>query len=454
MKEGRNTKIERKALSARAVESMRPGDSIKADTGENSGLRVRCGSTGAKTFFYRYTSPLTGRLTQIKVGVFPDMSLAEARVKLQELKAIRRTGQCPKALQDQARVLAEAEKREVERKKAAESFTVKDLVELYLTECIEDRMVIDPRSPDKKRRVPGSRNPKGQREVRRTLEGDPIRVLGKLPASDVTRKAVVDMVMAIVKRGSNVQAGSVLRELCAAYEYAIGLDYFDESFANPALLAKSGLRQAKVKLTSNKGKRVLSDQELAELMRWLPGSGYSVNLRNILWLALWTGCRTGEICAARWRDIDLEKGVWHIRETKNGAERYVQLPRQAAALLSVLRLNSLDYVFPSPRSGGHIQQKALSETKWHLKNPEQVKNGRRFTPEQLWLSTIDDWSPHDLRRSVRTGLSRLGCRSEVAEAVLGHSRKGIEGTYDLHAYEAECRVWLQKWADHLDGLLG
>ena len=66
---------------------------------------------------------------------------------------------------------------------------------------------------------------------------------------------------------------------------------------------------------------------------------------------------------------------------------------------------------------------------------------------------IPHWTPHDLRRTVRTGLSRLGCPSEVAEAVLGHSRKGIEGTYDLHRYEAECKVWLQKWADYLDTLV-
>lgn len=61
-------------------------------------------------------------------------------------------------------------------------------------------------------------------------------------------------------------------------------------------------------------------------------------------------------------------------------------------------------------------------------------------------------TPQDLRRSVRTGLSRLGSRNEVAEAVLGHSRKGIEGAYDLHTYEPECREWLQRWADHLDTL--
>jgi integrase len=87
-----------------------------------------------------------------------------------------------------------------------------------------------------------------------------------------------------------------------------------------------------------------------------------------------------------------------------------------------------------------------------LKNPDKVQNGQRYKTHQLWLDCIDDWSPHDLRRTVRTGLSRLGCPSEVAEAILGHSRKGIEGTYDLHKYEQECGVWLQKWADYLDDL--
>lgn len=66
---------------------------------------------------------------------------------------------------------------------------------------------------------------------------------------------------------------------------------------------------------------------------------------------------------------------------------------------------------------------------------------------------IPNWTPHDLRRTVRTGLARKKCPSGVAEAVLGHTKEGINGTYDLHSYEDECRVWLQKWADHLDSLM-
>jgi hypothetical protein len=53
------------------------------------------GHTGLKTFFYRYTSPITSKLVQVKIGNFPDTSLAEARLKLPELKQNRRQGRCP-----------------------------------------------------------------------------------------------------------------------------------------------------------------------------------------------------------------------------------------------------------------------------------------------------------------------------------------------------------------------
>ncbi len=52
---------------------------------------------------------------------------------------------------------------------------------------------------------------------------------------------MIELVREIDGRGAKVQAGNVLRELSAAYEFAIGLEYFEDNFANPALLAKSSL---------------------------------------------------------------------------------------------------------------------------------------------------------------------------------------------------------------------
>ncbi|MBT3093530.1 MAG: tyrosine-type recombinase/integrase [Candidatus Thiodiazotropha sp. (ex Lucina pensylvanica)] len=422
-----------KPLSSRTVEVMKPGDKIKADTGENTGLRVKCGATGVKTFFYRYTSPITSKLVQVKIGHFPETSLAEARLKLHELKQIRRQGRCPRTeAREQQQQEKEQDKTRVEP--VEKLFTVKNLVELYLTQYIEDR-----KSPNG-RIIAGARKPKGQSETRRTLYGDVIPKLGEMPANAVMRKAVVDMIMAIVQRGANVQAGNVLRELSAAYEFAIGLGHFSDEFANPAILAKSSLRQAKVKLTHQRGKRVLSDTELATLLKWLPGSDYTATQKNVLRFTLWTGCRTGEVCNAAWKDIDLEKQTFHIRESKTEVERHVQLPRQAVEFLTTLRLTTGDYLFPSQKTRLPIQQKQLTEQAWRMRQSKRMVD-------------LPAWTPHDLRRSVRTGLSRLQCPNEVAEAVLGHSRRGIEGTYDLHGYEAECKHWLQEWADHLDSLI-
>jgi len=436
------------ALSARAIDKMKVGDADKSDIGENSGLRVSCGKTGKKSFFYRYRSPINNQITQIKLGTYPEMSLAEARVELRRLKIERNSGICPKQKMEQARLEAKAL---VDAQEAfIERITLRDMVEKYLLEVIEDRYVKDLRSGEMKK-IDGGRKPKGQAETRRTLYGDAVRVLGNRLAEEVTRKDVVSMIKAIIDRGAKVQAGRVLSELTSAYEYAIGLELFAENFANPALLAKENFKQARVKLTSDKGRRVFSDNDLREVLAWLPGSGFSDKQKSILKLTLWTGCRTGEVCAAEWNDFDLIKKTWHMRASKNETERYVRLSDQCVAFLQELKSGDGRYLFCSGRTGLPILQKTLTETKWRLKNPDKIKN-QQFKPEQLWLKSVPDWSPHDLRRTVRTGLSRLGCPSEVAEAVLGHSKKGIEGTYNLHKYEKECLYWLQRWADYLDVL--
>lgn len=215
-------KQEGKPLSFKAVEMMKPGDKDKADVGENRGLRVSCGATGVKSFFYRYTSPLTGKLAQVKIGNFPQTSLAAARLKLHELKLLRQEGRCPatELKKDKIQRAIEAEQAKISE------LTVQGLVELYLTERIEDRKTKDGKV------IPGARKPKGQAEVRRTLYGDAVKSLGARNAAEITRQDVINLINGIVARGATVQAGNVLRELSLAYEFAIGLGRFDDSFAN------------------------------------------------------------------------------------------------------------------------------------------------------------------------------------------------------------------------------
>jgi hypothetical protein len=102
---------------------------------------------------------VTGKLAQVKIGNFPQTSLAAERLKLNELKLLRQEGRCPASelKQDKLQRAIEAEQANIPE------LTVLGLVELYLTERIEDRKTKDGKI------IPGARKPKGQAEVRRTL---------------------------------------------------------------------------------------------------------------------------------------------------------------------------------------------------------------------------------------------------------------------------------------------
>ena len=146
-------------------------------------------------------------------------------------------------------------------------FLVKDLIELFLTQYIEDRKT------ESGKKVPGARKAKGQYEVRRLLYRDVIRTMGDKLADEITRKDVIGMIMSIIdERAANVQAGCVLRELSSVYEFSLGLNKLSDQIVNPGLLATASLKQAKVKLTANCGKRLLTEQEIILLLKWLPGS--------------------------------------------------------------------------------------------------------------------------------------------------------------------------------------
>jgi integrase len=62
------------------------------------------------------------------------------------------------------------------------------------------------------------------------------------------------------------------------------------------------------------------------------------------------------------------------------------------------------------------------------------------------------WSVHDLRRTVATGLAKLGCPRVVQDRIVNHVDTSVSAIYDRHHYNAEARDWLQKWADHVEAL--
>jgi integrase len=120
------------------------------------------------------------------------------------------------------------------------------------------------------------------------------------------------------------------------------------------------------------------------------------------------------------------------------------LASQAVNLLKVRR--SLDdiFVFPSPVGGRHVDQKALGLAQYEAR--KESKDVPRADPIEV------AWTVHDLRRTAATGLAKLGCPRVVQDRILNHVDGSVSAIYDRHRYDAEARVWLQKWADYLESL--
>ena len=387
---------------------------ILADTPPHAGLRLLAYESGKKTWVYRYRNK-GGQIKQVKIGAYSEaLGLAKARSTFYQFQAERDSGGCPATrLKDEKHIskkLAATAKRD--------TYTVADMMEDYITEHVERR-----------------RNSKGITEVNRLNKKNILSTIGPYTANKLTRSIIHDLIQDIAKTAP-VIARDVRRELRAAFEYGISAGRIPETIRNPT----NGVKAP----PNNKGSRFLDEGELTRLIAWLPIAPLSGNARDALHLTLLTGCRSGEIVSARWKDVDLTEGTYQLQTTKTGTSRTVQLSKQAVAVFAARQDNGSQYVFPSNRGNKPINQSAIVLALVQ-------KKGNGITPRDS--SGIPDWSAHDLRRTTRTWLSKLRCPSNVAEAILGHSKAGIEGTYDLHQYEQEAKEWLQLWANKLDAMV-
>jgi len=340
------------------------------------------------------------------------MTLAEARKTLGRLKLERERGIDPQLQKQQSR--AEA-RRHREAEKLAR-YTVERLVEHYIEECLDKQ----------------KRGNEGARLLRREL----VRKLGDRPAAAVTRRELLEQVIRPIMTRAPRCGTYLLGRIRCAYTHAADQGRLPDDFVIPTLGIKGAPQVRR--------KRAFTDAELATFVRWLPASPFSCTVRDALNLVLYTGCRSGEVVAARWRDIDLERAVWTIRETKNGEPHDVMLCRQAIDLLKSRQELDDAFAFPSPMHGHHIGQKALGLAQYEARR----KNDQGIAADPIEVA----WTVHDLRRTVATGLARLGCPRVVQDRILNHVDSSVSAIYDRHRYDAEARVWLQKWSDHIDAL--
>jgi integrase len=186
--------------------------------------------------------------------------------------------------------------------------------------------------------------------------------------------------------------------------------------------------------------RVLSDRELALVWKE-SGDG---RFGTIIRMLILTGARREEIGALRWSEVDLETGMMTIPGTRTKNHRTLTLTLPPAAL---------DILQSVPCQGGSEYVFGTRSRPFQGWGYGKVSLDHRITIAEQG-KPLPGWVIHDLRRTVRSGLGRLGVRPDVAELVVNHAKGGIQATYDRYTYETEIKAALALWAEHVLAVAG
>jgi len=280
---------------------------------------------------------------------------------------------------------------------------------------------------------------KSWKEDQRKLRADVLPYWRSRPVKAITRKDVHALLDRTTDRGTPVTYNRVKALVSRIFKHGIDREWLDH---NPA----AGIS----KQPETSRERVLTNEELTGLWRALdairtgthPTPLISPMLARGLQTMLRTGQRGGEVLTMRWEDVDEASGWWTIpaEQAKNGKAQRVPLTAAAQLLVVEARRDGSGpngWVFAGPQ-GGTLQDK-----------------GKKAVSRLRHAGLAGDYTRHDLRRTVATGLQRLGFPLSTIAHVLNQSEGGSRVTpiYARHDFDTEKKTALEAWGRHLDALL-
>lgn len=266
-------------------------------------------------------------------------------------------------------------------------------------------------------------------EIERVFKRHILPEFGDRAADGITRSEITRFIDGIALR-TPVMARNILSYFSAFYSWA--LPRLDRLPGNPC-------RDAGRPPRPKPRERVLSELEIGALWHVLESEGEPFG--RAIKLLLLTGQRRNEVFEAERSEFDLEKKLWTIpaNRAKNGVAHLVPLPPQVLEIVKSLIGHDRGEKLIAARGNCEAGPSGFSKAMKRIRSELEVRVGQ----------PVPHWTLHDLRRTMATGLQRLGVRLEVTEAVLNHlsgSRSGIVGVYQRHHYHDEKRVALTAWS--------
>ncbi len=398
------------ALSDTKIRSLKAG--IKPDgtstakaykVTDEKGLYIEVKPSGSKLWRFKYR--YGGKEKLLSVGIYPDVSLKDARAKRDELRKQVASGVDPSDLR-------KAEK---------------------LVKAGMDSFEFVAREWHSKHKINWSES-HATRTLSR-LQNDVFPWIGNKNIGEIKPPELLQVLRRVESRGA-LETAHRIHQVCGQiFRYAVATGRAERDSAADL---KGALPPAKPKHHAS----IVDPKKIGELLRAIGSYSGAFVTSCALKLAPLVFVRPGELRNAEWSEFDLEKAEWRIpaEKMKMKTLHIVPLSKQAILILEELKplTGSGKYLFPSTRT----KTRPMSE------------NTVNAALRRLGYSK-EDMTGHGFRSMASTLLNEQGWNKDAIERQLAHSeRDGVRAAYNYAEYLPERKRMMQAWADYLDGLAG
>lgn len=371
---------------------------------DGRGLYLEVSPSGGRWWRFKYR--INGKEKRLSLGVFPDVSLSEARDKLDDVRRKLRDGIDP------------AEERK-SKGAAAGTPAPGDTFETVAREWFAKH------SPTW---APGH----GDKIIRR-LELNIFPWLGGKPIRDIKPLELLAVVQRIEQRGANETAHRALQNCGRVFRYGVATGRAERDITRDLLGALAPV-------VERHHATIVEPMAVGALLRDIDGYAGTFVTRCALRLAPLVFVRPGELRMAEWTEFNLDEGEWRIpvARMKMKAPHFVPLSTQAIEILRELHplTGGGRYVFPGEAN----------------RNRPMSNNTVTSALRRLGYSR-HQMTGHGFRSMASTLLNEQGWHPDAIERQLAHQEQNeIRAAYNYAKHLPERRKMMQAWADYLDGL--
>ena len=406
-----------RALTKLIVEKIAPetGRDLFVWDSKVPGFGLRVYPSGKRMYVFQYRSR-GGKQRRVKIGLHGPLTVDKARDVAADLYETVRRGRDP----------VQEQKTAAQRDREA----IEQVIEEFMSRYMAGK----------------GKAPRYVQETKRNFDKHVLPRWRGRALRSITRRDVIDLLDEIVDEGKPVAANRTLAAVRKLFNWALQRGIVE---ASPVTLVE-------MPGPERKRERTLSPDEIRAVWAACRELGYPFD--HFFRMALATGQRREEVAQIRIADADQGERIWTLSSemTKAGRAHVVPLSSLALDILGqakdavrVLVAEPADaeaptYVFTTRRDrpiSGYSKAKARLD---------RIIAGAR---SESGLADLEPWTIHDLRRTVGTGLGRLGISRFIIARVLNHADRTVTGIYDRYEYLSEKRHALEAWGQYLGNLI-